>query len=327
MSTGSESQAPVEGVHDFPRPRLVLSRCLELDPCRYNGQSIRAQIVHRLEPHVELVPVCPEVEIGLGVPRPPIRLVNLDGQTRLVQPESGRDVTDEMRRFGEGFLDSVGRVDGFLLKSRSPSCGIKDVKVYGGMERAPTVGRSAGEFAAAVLRRHPHGAVEDEGRLTNFQIRHHFLTRLFAFAELRRALEGGTMGELVRFHARHKLMLMAHSPREQKELGRLVASGKGRVPEDLAARYRPARPGPTVNVLMHAQGYFSEALTAAEKRHFEGILGAYRDNRVALSAALVLLGSWIARFEQEYLAAQRFFHPYPRELMELRDSGGDTPML
>lgn len=336
MSTRLEPMVQDDGVHDFVRPRLVLSKCLELDPCRYNGQSIRAQIVNRMAPHVELVPVCPEVEIGLGVPRPPIRLVSIDEQTRLVQPETGRDLTDAMRRFGESFLDSVGAVDGFLLKSRSPSCGIKDVKIYGGMAKAPTVGRGAGEFAAAVVRRHPHAAVEDEGRLTNFQIRHHFLTRLFALGELRRALARGRVGALVEFHARHKLLLMAHSQPKLKLLGNLVAGARGRVDDVLAADYRdlfaqalarPARTGPVINVLMHAQGYFSDRLTAGEKRHFAGILGAYRSNRVALSAALVLLGSWIARFEQSYLASQRFFHPYPRELMEMRDSGGDLPML
>lgn len=106
-----------------PRPRLVLSRCLELDACRYNAVSIRAPLVPALDPWLELVPVCPEVEVGLGVPRDPIRLVREGSGTRLLQPSTGRDLTQEMAAFSDRFLGGLDYVDGFLLKARSPSCG------------------------------------------------------------------------------------------------------------------------------------------------------------------------------------------------------------
>jgi uncharacterized protein YbgA (DUF1722 family)/uncharacterized protein YbbK (DUF523 family) len=320
-------------IRSFSRPRIVLSQCLELEPCRYDGQSIRARIVPMIQPFVDLVPVCPEVEIGLGVPRPPIRLVSLEpaAPVRLVQPATGRDVTEPMRSFSASWLDGVRDIDGFLLKARSPSCGIKDVRIYA--EAGAPSGKGPGIFAAAVLERFPDAAVEDEGRLTSYRLRHHFLLRIFAFARLRQVAESGSMAELGRFHAEYKLMLMAHSETGMRSLGRLVANADGRPFEELVALYRtgfssalqrPARPGPSVNALMHAQGYASPGLTAGEKRHFAELIDGYRARRLPLSALLAVVQGWIARFDLGYLAAQRFFEPYPRELLDLRDSAGDS---
>jgi len=113
----------------YPRPRIGISRCIELDHCRYNGDSIGSEFVRRLQDHVDLVPVCPEVGIGLGVPRDPIRIVVRGGGRHLVQPSTGRDVTASMISFTDGFLDQLGEVEGFILKSRSPSCGAYDVRI------------------------------------------------------------------------------------------------------------------------------------------------------------------------------------------------------
>lgn len=328
----------------FPRPRLVVSKCLELEACRYNGVSIRAPVVKRLEPFVELVPTCPEVEIGLGVPRDPVRLVALGGgrdesaAPRMVQPSTGRDLTDAMTSFSEEFLDAVEPVDGFLLKSRSPSCGIKDTKVHapapsgvgGSAGRGMPIGKGAGLFARAVLERFGDRAIEDDGRLTNFRIRHHFLTKMFTLARLRRVGEAGKMAALVEFHARHKLLLMAYHQTALRELGRLVANPDKRPVVDVLADYRvelsralarPARYTSHVNALMHAMGYFKEGLSGVEKQHFLDALEEYREGRLPLSAPLLTLRSWIARFGEEYLAGQVYFEPYPRELLDLSDSG------
>lgn len=312
---------------NHPRPRLVLSRCLELAACRYDGSTIRARFVRLLAPHVDLVPVCPEVEIGLGVPRAPVRLVHVGGEPHLQQPATGRDVTDDMRAFAAGFLDTLGEVDGFLLKSRSPSCGMKDVKVYPGTQGAAPAGKGVGLFAAAVLERHPDVAVEDEGRLTNFRLRHHFLTRLFASAALR---EVGTMAELVAFQASAKLLLMAHHEAGMRALGRIVANADQHPFPAVVTAYRarfaqalahPARPGPMINALQHAQGFAADALSASEKAHFASLLEEYQRKRIPLSAPLAVLQGWIARLGLDYLARQRLFDPYPRELMTLADSG------
>jgi uncharacterized protein YbgA (DUF1722 family)/uncharacterized protein YbbK (DUF523 family) len=313
-----------------PRPRLVVSRCLDLAACRYNGAIIQAPWVRRLEPFVELVPVCPEVEIGLGVPRDPVRLVVAGGETRMVQPSTGRDLTAAMSSFSAGFLDRVGPVEGFLLKSRSPSCGIKDTKTYTGAEQPMPAGKSAGLFAGAVVERFGDRAVEDEGRLTNFRLRHHFLVKMFALARLRGLGDGGRLGDLVAFHARHKLLLMAYREAAMRRLGRQVADGAGRSFPELLADYRallaqalahPARASAHVNVLMHAMGYLKNGLSPAEKTHFLAVLDDYRAGRLPLLAPLTALRSWIARFDEPYLAGQVYFDPYPPQLLAPSDSG------
>jgi uncharacterized protein YbgA (DUF1722 family)/uncharacterized protein YbbK (DUF523 family) len=310
-----------------------MSKCLELEACRYNAQMIRAPFVTMLMPHVHLEPVCPEVEIGLGVPRDPIRLVQLDRDLRLVQPTTGRDVTEAMQAFNESYLSGVGEVDGFILKSRSPSCGIKDTKIYAGEGGKQPSNKGAGMFGGAVLERFPHAAVEDEGRLTNFRLRHHFLTKLFTRAAFRAVTATGTMAELVRFHTERKLLLMAYHQGELRVLGRVVANPDRRPFQSVIADYEehlshalehPPRSTSNINVLQHTLGYFSKGLTAKEKRHFLSLLDEYRARRMSLSAPLTVLQSWLARFEEPYLAGQAYFEPYPGDLMDLRDSAREN---
>ncbi|MFO7893340.1 MAG: DUF523 and DUF1722 domain-containing protein [Longimicrobiales bacterium] len=321
----------------FGTPRVVLSKCLELEACRYNARTIRSSVMRLIEPHVEFIPTCPEVEIGLGVPRDPIRLVAGAGGPgddpaspglRLVQPSTSRDLTDRMMAFSHGFADATDDVDGLLLKSRSPSCGIKDVKVYGGAEDAPVVRKDAGMFAGVMMDRYPEAAIEDEGRLTNAGIRHHWLTRIFASARLRAALADGPTG-LVDFHTRYKLVLMAHSPAGQRELGRLVAEAGGAF-DDVVPAYRagfaeamaePASRGAHVNVIQHAQGYFKRELAGPEKRQFEDLQAQYREGQLPLPALLAVVGSWVERFDAPYLREQVYFRPYPRALVTAADSG------
>jgi uncharacterized protein YbgA (DUF1722 family)/uncharacterized protein YbbK (DUF523 family) len=315
---------------EWPRPRLVTSACLELEACRYNGQAIRARFLPRLAPFVELVPVCPEVEIGLGVPRPPVRLVAIGEQTRMRQPASGQDLTGAMESFSHRFLDGLGEVDGFLLKSRSPSCGPRDVKVYR-EDGGPRNEREAGLFAAAVAGRFPDAVMEDEGRLTNYRLRHHFLTRLFLSARLRALAE--RPGALMDFHAANKLLLLAHSETGMRELGRLVANPERLHPAEVKRRYvegfsralaRPPRARPIINALMHAMGHFSRVLIPAEKELFLQTLSEVREGRSSLEAPRALLLAWTLRYGAEWLEGQSLFHPYPAELHDLADSAGES---
>lgn len=313
------------------RPKVVVSRCLEFAPCRYNGLMISSPVVRRLRDYVDFVPVCPEAEMGLGVPRDPIRIAESGGSRRLLQPATGRDCTREMDNFSERFLSGLAGVDGFILKSRSPSCGLKDVKVYPGTDPKQTAltGKGIGFFGAAVLVRFPGLAAEDEGRLESLEIREHFLSRLWALADLRAVGKSGRMEALVDFHSRRKLQLMAASQRHLRELGRVVAN-PGRKPwaevfGGYASGFRQAlarRPRFTanVNVLMHALGYFKDGLSPAEKRFFLDELEAYRRGRLPLGAVLGIMRSWIVRFGEPYLAGQAFFEPFPPELADLSDS-------
>ena len=317
-------------MNDFARPRLVLSRCLELEKVRYNGEKIAYDFVRELEPFVELVPICPEVEIGLGVPRDPIRLIDGEKGVRLYQPSTKRDLTEEMQGFNQSFLSGLPPVDGFVLKNRSPSCGISDVKLYTVDGNPSSSGKRAGMFGQAVLDRFGDAAVEDEGRLRNYRIREHFLTKLFALAALRGVAEDGAMRDLVQFHARYKFVLMAYSQKHLRELGRLVANAGGTPFPALAAQYRAGfsaalRKAPrytsVINVLEHAAGYFKTSLGAREKAMFRRQLERYRKGQVPLSAVTAVIWSWVVREEEEYLEGQAFFHPYPDELMSVSDSG------
>ena len=308
----------------FPKPRIVISKCIGFAPCRYNGQIVRDEFVPRLEPHVEFVCVCPEVEIGLGTPRAPVRVVSSKGNFKLIQPESGLDLTEKMRGFSSAFLNSVGEIDGFILKNRSPSCGIGDVKFYGGPEKGVALGRTSGFFGAAVLERFADTAIEDEGRLNHLGIREHFLTRIFAFARFRDLQRSGSIHHLVSFHAANKLLLMAYNQTKLRELGRIVANQGGKQTSEMLELYRrsfheafrkPPRHASPVNVLMHALGYFKKELSPREKRHFLEVLEAYRLGTAPLSSAVSILRSWIVRFEIEYLQEQTFFDPFPEALI------------
>jgi uncharacterized protein YbbK (DUF523 family) len=164
------------------KPRIVVSKCLGFAACRYNGLMISSPLVRKLKDQVDFIPVCPEQEIGLGVPRDPIRIIEDKGKRRLYQPATGLDLTKEMNAFINSFLKTLGQVDGFLLKSGSPSCGIKDVKVYPKLTKRhrPVTEKSYGFFGGRVLELYPGLAIEDEDGLKNPAIREHFLTRIFA---------------------------------------------------------------------------------------------------------------------------------------------------
>ena len=305
------------------RPIVVISRCIDFDSCRYNGQVIRTSLREELEPFVELRPICPELEIGLGVPRDPVRLIRHADGARMVQPSTGRDLTEAMGTFATGFLDSVAEVDGFILKSRSPSCAVRNSKVF--HSDAEDAGHDSGPglFAEQVLARFPDTAIEDEGRLNDERLRRHFLTKLFTLASFRVAAAQGDRRTLVEFHTTNKLLLMAYDETQLRRLGPLLAAAPRRLPAELPSTYRaglaaalaaPPRPGAVVNVLMHALGHLSDRLKPAERRHFLGMLDDYRARRLPLSAPLGVLGSWAARFEAVYLESQTFLAPFPPAL-------------
>ena len=288
------------------------------------------KFVARLEPHVEFICVCPEVEIGLGTPRAPVRIVSSGDTFKLIQPSSGLDVSQRMRKFSREFLEDLKEVDGFILKNRSPSCGFTDVKFYSGPEKGPVVGKTHGFFAGAVLDQFGDRAVEDEGRLKNLNIREHFLTRVFAFSSFRKLQQSPSIKGLVRFQAENKLLLMAYNQTKMRELGRIVANADGLQLGAVFKLYelsfrqalqKPPRHASPINVLMHALGYFKKGLSAREKQHFLEMLETYRQGRTPLSSAVSILRSWVMRFETDYLYGQTFFAPFPDALMTLDDSG------
>lgn len=316
---------------DYVKPKVLVSKCIEFESCRYNGGIISSEVVEALKNHVEFHPVCPEVEIGLGVPRKALRLVRRDGEDRLVQTETEKDCTEDMREFADEFFSELGDIDGAVLKNRSPSCGTNDVKVYADLDKSGVIEQSAGIFGEAVNENYPHRPVENEGRLRNFRIREDFYTSLFAIARFRRRVEGeGSISALTDFQARNKFLLMAYNQDEMRELGRIASNPENKKVQRVIQEYKELlsqilsespSPGSHVNVLQHAYGYFSDDLKPREKTLFDDYIEDYRAGKVPLSTIISLVRSWIARFDQEYLENQRYFDPYPRELVDISDSG------
>jgi uncharacterized protein YbgA (DUF1722 family)/uncharacterized protein YbbK (DUF523 family) len=317
-------------MRDFPRPRLAASKCLGFAACRYNGAIKTDAFVMKLAEFAEVLPVCPEMEIGLGVPRDPIRVVRGTGGLKLMQPTTGRDLTAEMETFCAAYVGNAADFDGFILKEKSPSCGLSRVKIHKDLTREGAVAKGAGFFGGALRQAFPSHPLEDEGRLRNFTIREHFLTAIFALADFRMMRENPAMRKLVDYQSRYKYLLMAYNRKELKLLGKITANSAPLPVEEVFADYENhlrAALGKTprftslINVLQHMAGHFSRLLNAREKKMFAEILEEYRAGQVPLSVPREILHSWVVRFDESYLAAQAFFEPYPRALTEISDSG------
>ena len=306
-----------------PRIRLGVSACLLGESVRYDGGHKRdAFLTDVLGPHVEWVAVCPEVELGLGVPRPTLRLTGRPAAPRLVEDASGEDLTFRMRQYAETRVGELERLalDGYVLKRASPSCGLFRVPVYREPGARGTAGR--GLFAAVLVDRLPMLPVEEEGRLTDPALRERFIERVFAMARWRafRAARPRAR-DLVAFHATQKYAVLAHSPAHYTRLGRLVARA-GRVAaldeygrllmEALAV---PATRGRHANVLQHLAGYVTRDLRTDERAELAGVIQEYRRGLVPLIVPLTLVRHHARRLGRDELLAQVYLSPQPNELM------------
>jgi uncharacterized protein YbgA (DUF1722 family)/uncharacterized protein YbbK (DUF523 family) len=306
--------------------RLGISACLLGEPVRYDGGHKRDPfLADTLGPFVEWVPVCPEVEIGLGVPRPAIRLTGSADTPRIVVERSGEDLTGRMRGFSVRRAADLGELglDGYVLKRASPSCGLFRVRVYGEDGQPGRVGR--GLYAEALVHRFPDLPMEEEGRLGDPALRENFIERVFAAARWRIFVARGPRPrDLIAFHAAQKFAVLAHSPRHYERLGRLVATAgrtlaaptlgeyRGLFMEALAVRATRAR---HVNVLQHLAGFFKKQLTPDERAEVGEITEEYRRGRVPLIVPLTLVKHHIRRLGIGYLADQVYLTPHPTELM------------
>jgi uncharacterized protein YbgA (DUF1722 family)/uncharacterized protein YbbK (DUF523 family) len=306
--------------------RIGISSCLLGRKVRFDGGHKRdAFLVDTFGSYVEWVPVCPEVELGLGVPRESLRLVRRADGIRMVNTKSGRDISDEMRRYARARVEELARENlaGFVLKKDSPSCGMERVKVYAGAGAGERAGR--GLFAEALIVRLPTLPVEEEGRLCDPRLRENFVERVFAFVRLRNMFAGRwTAGDLVRFHTAHKLELLAHSTEAYAAMGRLVAGAKALDRALLESRYRGmfmealAKPATTrrhTNVLQHMAGHLKRLLESEEKEELRAGIEDYRLGLVPLVVPLTLVKHHVRRHRVEYLAGQTYLDPHPKELM------------
>jgi uncharacterized protein YbgA (DUF1722 family)/uncharacterized protein YbbK (DUF523 family) len=311
----------------FSKPTVVVSKCITFSPVRWDGSIIASDFVEKLKPHVNFIPICPEVEIGLGVPRDPIRIVLKNNENKLMQPSTGIDFTEKMNAFAESFLNTLGgEVDGFILKSGSPSSGFKNVKIYPKLEKSASIGKGPGFFGKLVLQKFPYLVIEDERRLLNPRIKEHFLTKLFTFASFREAKKSGAISDLVRFQSENKYLLTAYSQKELRILGKIVANQEQKPCNELFTTYEthlynafvsPPSVGSNINVMYKIMGYFSDQLLKEEKDFFIKSLEKFREGKLPLSANISILKAWIIRFNQQYLIDQTFLEPYPEDLVDL----------
>ncbi len=315
----------------FHKPKIFISKCIEFEHCRWNAAIINSPVVAKLKKHVECITACPEKEIGLGIPRKSIRLVKKGRSHCLMQNETGKDITDEMKHYTEKKIALFKNMDGFILKDRSPSCGVKGIKVYpdiGKVIALPEKGE--GFFGGAIAEKFSYLPIENEGRLTNFSIREYFYTCIYTTASFRNINKKKSMKALVDFHSKNKFLFMSYNQTVMRHMGKVVANHESLSLAEVYARYemllykmfmKQPRYTSNINVLMHGLGYFSKDLNAKEKSYFLNTLEKYRSGKVPLSVCNSILLSWIERFDNSYLREQTFFMPYPEELLEVTDSG------
>jgi uncharacterized protein YbgA (DUF1722 family)/uncharacterized protein YbbK (DUF523 family) len=297
------------------------------------GQEVRFDGGHKrdtfitgtLSRYFDFVPVCPEMAIGLGIPREPIQLVGAPQGIRVVGTRNPElDVTERLRTYGRSMATRLGDLCGYIFKARSPSCGMERVKLrpaHGGM---PSL-RGVGQYAQAFMEAAPLVPVEEEGRLNDPVLRENFLERVFVYRSWRRlADEGVSARGLVEFHTRHKFVILAHGVAAYQELGRLVAgtdrrragpAGREYAPRLMQVLKKPATRRGHANVLHHLQGHLKRHLDAEDKVELRDVIENYRSGRLPLVVPITLLRHHFRRHPDPYVEQQVYLNPYPAELM------------
>jgi uncharacterized protein YbgA (DUF1722 family)/uncharacterized protein YbbK (DUF523 family) len=310
--------------------RIGISACLLGSEVRYDGGHKRDPfLTGELGRFVTWVTVCPEVEVGMGVPRESVRLVGPPGQPpRMLGQRTGTDWTTRMNAMARKRANALAgaHLSGFVLKSRSPSCGMERVKLYPSDEpKARPERTGTGLFASALRHRQPNLPVEEEGRLADPVLRENFIERVFAYHRLQGLWRSPwSMRHLVAFHTAHKMSLLAHSTEGYRALGKLVADGKHLPRQELRERYeetfmatlkRPATRGRHANVHMHMLGHLRKRLDEQDKHELLGQIEDYRLGTVPLVVPITLLRHHARRLNVAYLLGQAYLDPHPKELM------------
>ncbi|ROP61729.1 uncharacterized protein YbgA (DUF1722 family) [Enterobacter sp. BIGb0383] len=309
------------------QPLIGISGCLTGSAVRFDGGHKRAGFaMDELAEWVTFKPVCPEMAIGLPVPRPALRLTQLsEGEIRMrFSHEPHEDVTQKMADFSDAYLPSVSKLSGFIVCAKSPSCGMERVRLY---DEKGNRGHKEGTglFTAALLAKYPWLPVEEDGRLHDPVLRENFVERVFALHQLNTLRASGlTRGALIDFHSRYKLQLLAHHQAGYREIGPFVATLHEW--EDLDAFFvayreklmailkQPASRKNNTNVLMHIQGYFREQLNARQRGELREVILNYGEGRLPILAPLTLLKHYLAEYPDRYLLTQNYFNPYPDDL-------------
>jgi len=337
----------------FVRPIVVISKCLGFGTCRYDGERLSDPFVTLLKRRVKFLTVCPEIEIGLGTPRDPILIVKSAKRKLLYQVPNGsrikgrsprgRGLTRMMNSFSTTFLESLQEVDGFILKSKSPSCGLRDTVLLSDISpNARVVGHDSGLFAESVLRQFPELPAEDERRLADTDIREHWLTRLFTLATFRIIKKHPSIAKLAAFHGEYRLLLSTYNLTATRTMDRLV--GQEACPPDKKAGHRrrrgcraPSLPdllrqyeqqlhralrrkalrASIVMAFQFGLDHYISHLDRQDKIAYKRLLAGYRESRISVCEIKKVIRIWGVRYDKSFIKAHAFFRPYPEELGEV----------
>lgn len=309
--------------------RVATSSCLLGEEVRFNGgHKHNGYLTKTLARHFELIPFCPEVAIGLGVPRPPIRLVTNDGQVRAVGvKDPSLDVTDELVEYGHTVASRLTDISGYIFKRASPSCGMERVKIYS--SKGMPVDSGAGLYAQAIMQSLPLLPTEEEGRLMDPVLRENFIERIFVYHRWQSMCRSGlTPAGLVDFHTNHKFSVLAHDETAYRALGQIVASAGKADLQQLSKRYatllmsamkKRATRKLHSNVLTHIMGFLKESIDGGDKTELLDIIEKYRHGQLPLIVPITLLKHHLRRHPDPYISRQYYLEPHPEELM-LRNS-------
>lgn len=308
------------------KPRIGISTCLLGENVRYDGgHKLDRYLRDVLGMYVEFVPVCPEVECGMTIPREALDLVFMDGTVHLTTKQTKKDMTPQMNK---GMNKKIAELSGlplcgFIFKSKSPSCGLFKVKVY--KENGGVYKNGVGIFAKGLTDRFPLLPVEEEGRLHDGRLRENFIERIFVMQRWHKMIEERkSLNNLMEFHARHKYILMAHCPKTLKALGTFIAHGKMYPIKDMYEEYfrqfitalgKMATVKKNTNVLQHIMGYFRNNLTTDEKKELQDIITGYHKELLPLIVPITLLNHYVRKYRPQYLEEQMYLNPHPMELM------------
>ncbi|WP_205597753.1 DUF1722 domain-containing protein [Paraferrimonas sp. SM1919] len=303
--------------------KIGISACVAGEKVRFDrGMKPSGFVLKQLIEHCELVKFCPEMSIGLGVPRETLRLVGNINGVEVVQPKTGNKYHEQLAQLVPDNHDTFSKLSGYIVCKASPSCGMERVKVYleNGM-RSDVQG--VGAFTAALMQRFPWLPVEEDGRLNDPILRENFVTRIFTLHRFQQQVLNGAAKDLVNFHTQHKFLILSHSPELYYQMGKLVAQQGEHPWHEVVVNYRsmlmramakPASKKRHVNVLEHMQGFFKDSLGASDKQELSRLIQSYRIGEQPLMAPMTLIKHYAKETANPFLLQQYYFQPYPKEL-------------
>ena len=309
--------------------RIGVSSCLVGEKVRWNGDHKQDKYVRQvLSKYFEYTPVCPEMEVGMGVPRETVALYGDVEKPKMISKKTQTDWTGPMQKYIKNRIDSLNSDDlcGYIFKSKSPSCGLGRVPLYSEFG-SNKVKHGPGMFAKAFINSFPLVPTEDEGRLNDPRIRENFIVRVFSFKRFNLLLkENFSLGKWVKFHTQHKFLLLAHSRKHYDELGELVAHAKSIKPSSLKEKYGSlfmealickTTPKKNTDVLLHMMGFFKKVLNKVEKEDILTAIEDYRSEILPLIVPVTLIRHQVKKYNIKYLRDQVYLNPHPKELMLL----------